>query len=538
MLPTSHFVRVAVATLLVVFDGVTLVRAAEPSALVARAIDKLGGTPKLSGIATLSISGKHKHWDPQETPEPDVGNRLGGESRFTLSMEFAHERARTDWVRYRIAPMKRTFIYSEVLADGLGYVLGEDNIVLSRQAKETNPPLHTMSASRVIANRRELHRMSPRLLLEMQNHPDRLSPLPDETIDGKTLSAISYKADDAEWIVLFGGDGFPARIRTVDADGVWGDSNYDMILSDWRDVGGIQFAFDQSFTLNGREVQHIKVEEVVLNPVLGADLFRIPADVAETAAKQKPPEQVNFQWMLRRANWGSFIDSDQLAYDPAVVPGNIWTEVKPGIWHITGGSHNTLVVEMKDYLVAFDAPIANEMSRLTIAEATRRFPGKPFKYLVLTHHHMDHVNGARVFAAEGADLIFPVGDRRYFAAQMQAPNRVRNDELWRKPRDVGLIEVNDKMTLTDGVRRIDLDVINSSHARNSLIAVIPDADFGWVVDLWSPTRDIPGALASHREFVEGLRKLGVMPHLWAGGHGVGPAPIGPLVEELDKSDKK
>jgi glyoxylase-like metal-dependent hydrolase (beta-lactamase superfamily II) len=238
--------------------------------------------------------------------------------------------------------------------------------------------------------------------------------------------------------------------------------------------------------------------------------------------------------MLRRANWGSFIDSDQLAFDPAVVPGNIWTEVKPGIWHITGGSHNTLVVEMKDYLVAFDAPIANEMSRLTIAEAAQRFPGKPFKYLVLTHHHMDHVNGARVFAAKGADLIFPPGDRPYFAAQMQAPNRVRNDELWQKPRDVGLIEVNDKMTLTDGSRQIDLYVINSSHAKNSLVAVIPDADFGWVVDLWSPTRDIPGALASHREFVAGLRRWGVMPTLWAGGHGTAAAPIQPLVDALNK----
>jgi glyoxylase-like metal-dependent hydrolase (beta-lactamase superfamily II) len=508
--------------------------ATDPSALVSRAIEKLGGARKLSDIATLSISARHRHWDPQETLEPDVVNRLGGESRFTLSMDIAHDRARYDWVRYRIAPMKRTFIYSEVLADGVGYVLGEDNIVLSRQAKETNPPLHTMSVSRVIANRRELHRLSPRLLLEMQEHPERLSSLADESVGGKMLAVVSYKAEDAEWIVLFSDGGLPARIRTIDADGVWGDSNYDMILSDWREVGGIQFAFDQSFTLNGREVQHISVEDVILNPAQGPDLFRIPPLVTETAAKQKAPEQVNYQWMLRRANWGSFIDSDQLAFDPAVVPGNIWTEVKPGIWHITGGSHNALVVEMKDYLVVFDAPISNEMSRLTIAEAARRFPGKPFKYLVLTHHHMDHVNGARVFAADGADLIFPAGDRQYFAAQMQAPNRVRNDELWQKPRNVGLIEVSDKMTLTDDARQIDLYMINSSHAKNSLVAVIPDADFGWVVDLWSPSRDIPGALPSHREFVEGLRKLGVMPYLWAGGHGTGPAPIQPLVDALDK----
>ena len=536
----SRFARataVALVALLAVV-GIGTAHAAEPLTLVAGAIEKLGGAKKLSDIATLSITARLKHWDPQETPEPDQGNRLGGESRFTLSMDLAQSRARTDWVRYRVAPMKRTFIYSEVFADGLGYVLGEDNIVLSRQAKETNPSLHTMSASRVIANRRELHRMSPRLLLEMQDHPERLSALPDETIDGKALSAVSWKADDAEWIVLFGDNGLPSRIRTVDADGVWGDSNYDMILSDWRDVDGIKVAFDQSFTLNGHEVQHVTIENVVLNPVLGADLFRIPKIVAEAAAKQKAPEQVNYQWMLRRANWGSFIDSDQLAFDPAVVPGNIWTQVKPGIWHITGGSHHTLVVEMKDYLVAFDAPIANEMSRMTITEAAKRFPGKPFKYLVLTHHHMDHVNGARVFAAKGADLVFPNGDRAYFAAQMRASNRVRNDELWQKPREVGLIEVSEKTTLTDGTRRIDLYVIASSHAKSSLIAAIPDADFGWVVDLWSPTRDIPGALPSHREFVAGLRKFGVMPTTWAGGHGSGAAPIKPLVEALEKLDKR
>jgi glyoxylase-like metal-dependent hydrolase (beta-lactamase superfamily II) len=531
---TSRFMRIAAVALSAAIIGVTSVRAEEPAALVARAIEKLGGAKRLSEIATISITARHKHWDPQETPEPDVGNRLGGESRFTLLMDIGRDRARTDWVRYRIAPMKRTFVYSEVLADGAGFVLGEDNIVLSRQAKESNPPLHTMSASRVIANRRELQRMSPRLWLDMQDHPERLSVRADETIGGKTFSVVAYKADDVEWIVLFGDDGLPARIRTIDADGVWGDSNYDMILADWREAGGVRFAFDQSFTLNGHEVQHVDVEDVVVNPVLGPDLFRIPPAVAETAAKQKPPQQVNYQWMLRRANWGSFIDSDQLAFDPAVVPGNIWTEVKPGIWHITGGSHNTLVVEMRDYLVAFDAPIANEMSRLTIAEAARRFPNKPFKYLVLTHHHMDHVNGARVFAAGGADLIFPTGDRAYFAGQMYAANRVRNDELWQQPREVGLIEVDDRMTLSDGSRRIDLYLINSSHAKNSLIAVVPDADFGWVVDLWSPTRDVPGALASHREFVAGLRKWGVMPALWAGGHGTGSAPIQPLLDALDR----
>ncbi len=409
-------VRVAWIAVGMVLAAGQVGQAAEPAAVIGTAIEKLGGRQKLEAISTLSIIARHRHWDPQETLVPDVGTRLGGTARFTLTQDIAGRRARYDWVRFRIAPMVRTFIYTEVFAGDVGYVLGEDNIVLSKQAKETVPSLHTMSASRVIAHQRELHRQSPRFLIEMQSHPDRLAALPDETIDGKALSVVSYQGDDALWYVLFGSDGLPARIRTIDADGVWGDSNYDLVLADWHDVGGVKFAFDQSFTLNGHEVQHINVDEIVLNPSLYDDLFRIPKIVADTAAKQKAPEQVNIQWMLRRANWGSFIDSDQLAYDPALVSGNVWTEIKPGIWHITGGSHNALVVEMKDYLVAFDAPIGNEMSRMTIAEAERRFPGKPFKYLVLTHHHMDHVNGARVFAAKGADLVFGPGDREMFAA--------------------------------------------------------------------------------------------------------------------------
>jgi hypothetical protein len=183
---TSRFAgAVRVALLAGLLAGFAPVCAAEPAAQVATAIDKLGGAKKLSGIATLSITARHKHWDPQETLDPDVGNKLGGESRFTLSDDIAHGRARIDWVRRRVAPMVRTFIYSEVFADGIGYVLGEDNIVLSRQAKETSPSLHTMSASRVVANQRELHRLSPRLLLEMQEHPERLAALPDETIGGQ-----------------------------------------------------------------------------------------------------------------------------------------------------------------------------------------------------------------------------------------------------------------------------------------------------------------------------------------------------------------
>ena len=508
--------------------------AQSPVDLVAQAIDATGGEAKLAAISTVVTRSRHRHWDPQQTAVANQGTNQGGASNFTLSLDLQTGKARQDWVRHNRQPGNRLFMYSEVLADGYGFVLGADNIVLSKQARETTPPLHTMSRSRVVAAMREIHRVNPRLLLEMKNNPDKLSALPDEVGNGKKLKGIGYAAQDAQWRVFFDPDTkLIDRVRTVDGDGIWGDSNFDMVLSDWRDIAGVKFPYKRMYYLAGRETQEALVEEVVVNSRLPADLFAIPSAVKETHAKQQTPSQINLQWFIRRSHWGSFIDSDTLAFDPTMLAANKWTEVKPGIWHVTGGSHNTLVVEMKDHLVVFDAPVGNEMSRLTVAEAERRFPGKPFKHLVMSHHHMDHANGARVFAAKGASVVFSAGNREYFEGQMTAPNSIRNDELWTNPRKVPLIEVKDKLELSDGVRKIMLYPIANTHAPGLLIAHIPDADFGWVVDLWSPSRDTPNDRASHGEFLREIRRLNVMPTLWAGGHGAGPAPLQPWAEAVD-----
>jgi hypothetical protein len=45
-------------------------------------------------------------------------------------------------------------------------------------------------------------------------------------------------------------------------------------------------------------------------------------------------------------------------------------------------------------------------------------------------------------------------------------------------------------------------------------------------------------LASHRELVADLRKLGVMPTIWTGGHSIGAAPIKPLVDALALPSRK
>ena len=148
--------------------------------------------------------------------------------------------------------------------------------------------------------------------------------------------------------------GLPARIRTVDTDQAWGDINFDLILSDWREVGGAKFAFQQLYTANDRVILHQTFDEVVLNPPLAKDLFEIPAAMRSGA---QPPmrHDVEFQWIFRRTLAGGLLDTNELGFDPRM-GGLRVEEILPGVQHVVGGNPNNLVVEMKDHVVVFDAP--------------------------------------------------------------------------------------------------------------------------------------------------------------------------------------
>ena len=80
--------------------------------------------------------------------------------------------------------------------------------------------------------------------------------------------------------------------------------------------------------------------------------------------------------------------------------------------HVVGGTHHSLMVEMKDYVVVFDAPVSDRQSNLVLSAARAKYLRKPVKYIVLTHHHMDHAGGLRAYVAEGATLVVGKGAAR------------------------------------------------------------------------------------------------------------------------------
>ena len=501
----------------------------QPLDLVKLAIEAMGGVDPLRSLGRIAVRGEVRHWEPEESYAAGGPPIFTDRSTFVVAWDLEKGMARTDWDRAIQFPAVTHDVYSEIVTPEGGYADVAGTELVIKQSDLPPKGKQAMSGIRLAAHLRELARSSPILLLRAIDAPQKLRALPDQPLGGGafhggfggffpsvSLPAVTLTDSGTTFTILFDrATHLPAAIRTLDDDAILGDSNYDLIISDWRPAGGVQVARSLTYTLDNMRIAKMEYTDVVANPVVPEDTFVIPPAIMATA---KPPatRDVPYQWVLRRLNFNRFPDSDAINFMPG--GGLKFVELAPNVQHVVGGSHNGLIVEMKDYLVVFDAPINEWQSRFTIDAAKAKYPGKPVKFLVLTHHHTDHAGGARTYVAEGATVIVPHPDKAFFEQVFKAPHAVIPDELQRNPRPATVIEVTDQLTLKDGGGEIRLHNIANPHVDGMLIGHIVNGDVLWITDMYSPARDqrrTPGAV----HLFGTLKQLRIMPALFAGGHG-------------------
>ena len=497
--------------------------------LVNRAVDAMGGADALAKVKTLSVRGTMKQWEPEQSFAPGGEMRFANESTFEAAGDFGAGAMRVDWVKNFVYPAPRTFKFSEIVTPAAGWVVGREANGLNKQADGMNPPAHSMSGLRLATTQRELRRASPSLLLEMRANAGRVIASPEVRIGGASYPAVSYRAGNDTFIVLFDrSSGLPARIRTLDYDNVWGDVAYDLVLSDWRAFGGVQIAMSREYQLNGRAFSEVKITDVAVNAPIAAGHFEPPAAIKAGAARPATGA-VPHQWIIRRQIIGTYLDSENASYDTRGSGGLRFNEIAPGVQHVVGGTHNSLIVEMSDHLIAFDAPVTDWQSNWTLAEAKKRYPNKPIRYLVMTHHHMDHSGGMRGYLAQGATLVVGRGAAGHYRAALASPFTRNSDLEARDLSGVKIIEVADRHVFSDGKREVSAHALENPHAAAYLMGYVADARVAYVTDVYSPGPPLPAkinpALAS---LVNGVRKAGIQPLTIAGGHG-STAPYALLV---------
>jgi glyoxylase-like metal-dependent hydrolase (beta-lactamase superfamily II) len=386
-----------------------------------------------------------------------------------------------------------------------------------------------MSGPRLATAQREgVRGTASALVAQMHANPSQLRPAVDIVADGRSYPAVSYGA----FTVAFDPQsGLPVLARTLDYDNIWGDVTYDVAYSDWRDSNGVRLPMNRKYQMNGRLIQETQLSDVRLNVPVDAAKFQVPAELKGDAAKPAAGN-VPYQWVIRRQFIGTYLDSEHRSFDTRATSSLRLNELAPGVLHVVGGSHNSLLVEMADHLVMVDAPVSDEQSLWVVNSARQRFPGKPIRWLVLTHHHMDHAGGLRGVLAEGAVLVVGEGAREHFRRVLASP-MTRNPDM--KPVDfsqVPILEVPESHVISDSKGRqvIAYAMQDNPHAKGLLMAYVPDAKLGFVTDVWTPGPPLPekpnpGLMS----VVSTVKRAGIEPARFAGGHG-GVADYAPLAK--------
>ena len=157
---------------------------------------------------------------------------------------------------------------------------------------------------------------------------------------------------------------------------VYGDMDYEMRYTQYKDFGGVKFP----------TLFHVHQGDPRLNPAHNYYEYRITAVTPNAPVATMPvPEAVRTATVPPVR-----VESQKLA---------------EGVWLLGGGTHNSMLVEFKDYVAVVEAPNNEERSLAVIAEATRLVPGKQIRYLINTHHHFDHAGGLRTFLSQGTTIV-------------------------------------------------------------------------------------------------------------------------------------
>ncbi len=303
---------------------------------------------------------------------------------------------------------------------------------------------------------------------------------------------------------------------------VYGDMDYEMRYTKYRDFGGIMFP----------GLVHVHQGDPRLNPAHNYYELNITDVKANVPVATVPvPDAVK-----------------------TAVPAPVKVEsqkLADGVWLLGGGTHNSVLVEFNDFVAVVEAPQNEARSLAVIDEVNRLVPGKMIRYVINTHHHMDHAGGLRTYLSQGTTVVTHESNKQYYLDIMfyPAPRELDPDRLAkyspmymisRRPAPIDTVggdtRGEGKYVVTDGRHMMEIFHVQDmayelgdtsyrqgNHSEDMLMAYLPKEKILINADLYSPPD--PGAAPSAatlamKTLYQNMRKLklDVAQHVPIHGH--------------------
>jgi glyoxylase-like metal-dependent hydrolase (beta-lactamase superfamily II) len=410
------------------------------------------------------------------------------------------------------APFAPEFTFSEYLLHTGGFHDGVDNLF--------GIPGGPMASERWASARRQQLLLHPEVILrQILLNPSLVKGVTAVTLDGKPHARVTVAGPPKQSVDLFVNlqNGEVTKLSAIENRRPSGDTVVEAFFSDWQPAaGGLILPRRVKMTFDGLLIHDETRSAIAVNPALGPEVFVLPGgaqvSIDPAAAARGEKNTQDFEQFI---SLGFPTEGVQTFIDPV--------ELAPGVLHLRGASHNSLLVEQQNGLVLVDAPISEDRSLAIVQFAASRFPGKSIKHLVSTHHHDDHTAGWRNFVAIGANVIADEAGEKFYRDGAKAKRTVDPDALAKSPRSLKLTKVSHSapLTLPDPARPIVVyHVPDDFHAADMVVAQVSGVVF--VSDLFSPNAGGTPLPAEHLRTA--VQAQGIPVTLYAGGHGTTATP--------------
>ena len=468
-------------------------------------IEAMGGLEALRKIKDFTLKEKGTVYARYQSPSPDPPY-TSGPSEETL-----------------IVDNERGFLFDDLKTANGGFnnwvrtvIKGSEGQTLDMWSK-TSTPIPNPSLNNF---KGQIRRLPPFVLLEALDRAPTLRWLGEDEVAGKKQRVISVIRPDNQQLALYfdAQTNLLSRYEYVYPDPMAGDSVIAQSYSAYRAVGKLKVPTGRILYNSGGPIQQTEYTDVQINTRPADSVFEVAQGFEKLAAPPATPPAPAVS---------------KVAEDVYVLQG------------LAGGTHNVLFVGFNDYVLVVEAPeqiIYNNNSVQALAKIKETLPGKPIKYLVLTHHHSDHAGGFREYVAEGATLVITPGNKSFLEKVAALESSLLPKSSTRHPMVIETLE-NKKRVFEDDKHRVELyDIGPNPHANEMIMVYLPKKKILFQADMLNPAANgsIPIAQDVTISFSEKLQQLGLDVEKIYGVHGraTTPAELRASIERRRASDLK
>lgn len=453
---TKRFWLYALAIVLVPWSAA---RAADPYAVLAQAIQAMGGETRLRAIHAIEYTAVGERQMVEQSERPS--------GPYFLDHYRVHEVRDLDGDRMRIESTHEGYAADHWWTTE---VPGTSVLVINGEAAAlVNDGKFQYAGGAGVSQNDDQAAFGPeRVLLTAAGASD-LRSLSDVTLHGVRhhLLAFTYRGIPVT-LAINADNGLPWQVTYTRAYpyqvfwNAWGDVTTTLTFTAWSlEPNGVPYPREWTYRRVNLPDAQFFIVDLHINPALDDAQLTIPHDIL--AAHPSP----------------TAIDDYKLGYAGDGPPH----ELAPGITQFPGG-WNVEFVKQSDGVVMIEAPWSSNYTKQAIAQARRTY-GLPVKAVITTSDSWPHIAGVREAVAQGIavyalDLNGPIL-RRLLAA----PHTMGPDDLQRHPRVARFIFVTNPTTIGSGPDRLTIYPYRTETGERQMMVYAPEYRLLYTSDLFS-----------------------------------------------------